>query len=238
MTTHHQIVHNQTHAELRVRPEAAEELGDAVMSSLAMPVEFREIQAHYPIVFRLDPAQGTFSALALFGFEAGENLFLEDGHWDARYRPLAIAVQPFLIGRSSDGSPAQVHIDAASPRLSSDEGIRLFDEAGAATPYLEDIAQLLGTLDEGYRASSGFFEALQRHDLLEPFTLEIPLDDGSKNRLVGFHVIDEARLAQLDAHVLGELHAGDHLLPIFMAVASLGRFADLVARKNRRMTHG
>lgn len=237
MTTH-AIVDSETHANLRILTDASAELGDAIMSSLVMPTEFRQVQAHYPIFFRLDPASGDFSAHALFGFDAGENLFLENARWDAHYRPLAIAVQPFLIGRSRDGESAQVHVDMAHPRISQDMGLRLFDEDKRPTPYLEHMSELLGALDEGYRGSAAFFDALKRHDLLEPFTLDVPLEDGSKNRLVGFHAIDENRLRLLDPAALGDLHAQDHLMPIFMALASLAHIGDLVERKNRRAARG
>jgi hypothetical protein len=93
---------------------------------------------------------------------------------------------------------------------------------------------LLGELDIGWQATDGFFAALNRHELLEPLTLEITLDDGTTNRLVGYHGIAEERLQQLDAAALGELHAEGHLMPVFMAVASLANVAELIARKSRR----
>ncbi|WP_371819581.1 SapC family protein [Erythrobacter sp. 3-20A1M] len=126
----------------------------------------------------------------------------------------------------------------AHPRVSYGDGVRVFDEDRQPTPYLERMSELLGALDEGYRASGAFFEALQRYELLEPFSLEVELEDGSKNRLVGFHVIDEDRLRALDAATLEELHAQDHLLPIFMALASLAQIGALVDRKNQRIDHG
>ena len=110
--TNHEVLNTADHAELRVRTEAGSALGDAVMAALVVPQEFRQVQAHYPIVFRRDAETGEFSALALFGFENGENLFLGEDAWDARYIPLSISVRPFLIGRSRDeGGEAQVHID-------------------------------------------------------------------------------------------------------------------------------
>jgi hypothetical protein len=112
--------------------------------------------------------------------------------------------------------------------------VRVFDDLGRATPYLETIAAQLGELDAGWQASEGFFAALARHELLEPLTLEITLADGSTNRLVGYHGIAEERLQQLDAVALGELHADGHLLPVFMALASLANVAELVERKSRR----
>ena len=235
----HAILTADVHRELRVRTDHAAGLGDAVMSCVTVPGEFRQVQNEYPILFRLDRDRNSFSALAIFGFEAGENLFLDDDHWDARYRPLAIVSQPFLIGMPATGlGDRQVHIDLDSPRIGRDEGVRVFDENARPTPYLETIAERLGALDKGVQASADFFAALRRHALLEPLTLEVTLDDGSTNRLIGFHAIDEDRLRGLDDNALGELHAADQLMPIFMALASLANFAALIARKNRVIDHG
>lgn len=234
-TTSHAMLTAEVHRELRIRRDRDVALGDGVMSCVTMPAEFRRVQVHYPILFRRNAERDAFTALALFGFQEGENLFLESGVWDADYMPLAIDIQPFLIGGASE--TRQVHVDLASPRL-GEEGERVFDESGRPTPYLERVAGQLGELDEGWRASGDFFAALRRHDLLEPLTLEITLDDRSVNRLVGFHVIDEARLAALDAVALGALHADGHLMSIFMAVASIGNFNALVARKNKRLGDG
>lgn len=231
----HAVLTSETHRDLRVSAERSAARGDAVMSCLVVPDEFRRVQEDYPILFRLDAARDTFSAFALFGFVDGENLFLADSGWEARGQPLAMAIQPFLIGRAPEGETAQVHVDLASPRLSDSEGTRVFDHAGRPTPYLEDIAEKLGALDAGFRTSEDFFAALRRHELLEPLTLDIELEDGSQNRLVGFHAIDEDRLQALDAGAVAELHDEGHLMPLFMALASLGNIGALVERKNRRL---
>ncbi|PTT74719.1 multidrug transporter, partial [Pseudomonas sp. HMWF010] len=132
-----------------------------------------------------------------------------------------------------------VHIDTASPRISTTgEGMRVFDEAGKPTPYLEAVATQLAELDEGYRQTPEFCDTLERLELLEPFSLEVPLKDGSRNSLVGYHIIAEERLSTLGGGDLGELQARGYLLPIFMAVASLSNFSDLVARKNAKLTLG
>lgn len=237
--TQHAILTAEAHRDLRIRPERAADLGDAAMSCVVVPDEFRQVQNEYPILFRLNAERDSFAALALFGFEPGENLFLDSDRWDSRHRPLAMDIQPFLIGGQKDGAgDKQVHIDMASPRIARDEGIRVFDDDGRPTPYLERIAEQLGALDAGLQGAGAFFDALRRHDLLEPLTLEVTLDNGSTNRLVGFHVIDEDRLRRLDAAALADLHANDHLMPVFMALASLANFTDLIARKNRRIGNG
>lgn len=235
----HAILTAEAHRALRVSTRRDAARGDAVMCCMTVPDEFRRVQDDYPILFRLDAARDSFAAFAMFGFVDGENLFLDERGWDARTRPLAMAVQPFLIGRTAtEDEAAQVHIDLASPRVGDPEGVRVFDDDGRPTPYLEDIAEKLGALDAGYRRSADFFAALRRHELLEPLILDITLEDSSANRLVGFHTIDEDRLQALDAGALADLHDGGHLMPLFMAVASLGRIGALVERKNRRFRHG
>ncbi|MGL5839788.1 MAG: SapC family protein [Sphingorhabdus sp.] len=243
--TQHRILDTATHRDLRVRTDVSAAYGDAVMACLAVPDEFRQVQAHYPILFRRNVEDDSFMAVALFGFENGENLFLSDGQWDAAYRPLAHAVQPFLVGLHADGKgDPQVHIDMGHPRVIADgaqEGgpsVALFDEQGRPSPYLEDMTERLGALHHGYQASPAFFAALKRYELLEPFTLEVPLADGSRNSLVGFHIIDEDRLRALDGAALADLHEGGHLMPIFMALASIAQFGPLIARKNRRSSGG
>ncbi|WP_332820142.1 SapC family protein [Sphingopyxis sp.] len=238
--TRHAVLDKNVHRELRVRTDAGAELGDDIMATLTVPSEFRRVQAHFPILFRRETGRADFAAMALFGFESGENLFLDGDRWDARYRPLSLAIQPFLIGRpASDDGPGQVHIDLDHPRIADAvDGVRLFDADGMATPYLDEIAGRLGDLDEGYRESRAFYDALSAYDLLEPFSLEVTLDDGSLHSLVGFHIIDEARLRALDAEALGALHAAGHLMPIFMAMASLSQLSVLVERKNRRLAGG
>ncbi|RYD65614.1 MAG: multidrug transporter, partial [Sphingomonadales bacterium] len=111
MTTH-AILTSEAHADLRIRTERSAELGDAVMHALVVPSEFRQVQNDYPILFRMNAERDGFTALALFGFETGENLYLDGDAWDAAHRPLAIDIQPFLIGGGPDAQgDKQVHVD-------------------------------------------------------------------------------------------------------------------------------
>jgi SapC len=234
--TNHQILNPVDHADLRIHVGPGEAFGDRVMACIAVPFEFRRLANDYPILFRYDPEQRSFSALALMGFEPDENLFLDDQRWHAAAKPLALAIQPFLVGRSRDPEgPGQVHIDLDHPRIAHNgEGVRLFDDAGQPTPHLEQAIGMLGELDGGHRASASFFAALDRHDLLEPFSLDVSGMDGGEHRLVGYHLIDEEKLRGLDPAAVAELHAAGHLMPLFMALASLGNLAKLARRRASR----
>ena len=92
----HQTLTPENHRDLRIYTEPKAELGDGVMATMIIPEEFRRVQSELPIVFRRTQEGDTFVPLALFGFENGENLFLNAGKWEARYRPLTLAIQPFL----------------------------------------------------------------------------------------------------------------------------------------------
>lgn len=231
--TNHQILNPADHAGLRVKTVGGAELGDAVMAALVVPAEFQALACQYPILFRHDPASGSFSALALLGFEDGENLLLDSDEWQSGVRPLSMAVRPFLIGRGAEGDgPGQVHIDMDHPRVSHDgEGVLLFDDAGQPTPLVEKVAAMLGALDEGYRAAPAFFAALDRYELIEPFAMDVTLPSGGQQRLVGYHLVNQEKFAVLEPGALAELHAAGHLVPAVAAMVSLGNLGRLARRK-------
>jgi hypothetical protein len=147
-----------------------------------------------------------------------------------------MAIQPFLVGKSADGeTPVQIHIDLDHPRISTNgEGVLLFDAFGRPTPFLDQIGEMLEQLDVGYRTSGSFFAALERYELLEPFALDVELPLGGKQRLVGYHLINEEKLRTLEPGIIADLHSEGHLMPIFMALASLSNLPKLVDLKSRR----
>ena len=230
------LLNNVDHHDLRLRTQRSAAWGDGVMLAHAVPAEFRELQAHYPIVFQKSADGTTFHPVALLGFQDGQNLFLDADGWDAGYLPLAIEREPFLIGR--DGGELLVHVDLDSPRLSRSDGEPLFLAHGGTTDLLEHINSVLLTLHEGLQATPAFVAALLAHDLLESFVLDVEQPDGSQQRLAGFYTIAEERLAALDGAALAQLHRAGHLQSVFMAVASLSNLAALIERQNRRLAGG
>lgn len=223
-------LNNVDHRDLRVDTRRSAALGDDVMWAITFPAEFRNVQAHYPIVFGKS-ADGEFQPLALFGFTDRQNLFLDGERWDATYIPLTIERQPFLIGRSAD--EMLVHIDLDHPRVGTTHGEALFLPHGGTSAYVEHASSLLNTIHQGLQGTAPFVAALLQHDLLEPFVLDIRLDDGSDNRLSGYYTINEDRLRQLDGEAFAALGRAGHLETVYMMLASVVRFRDLIERVNR-----
>lgn len=231
----YEILSTEKHRQTRIRTGFGADLGDAVMYVMTFPLEFRDIQSCYPILFTKDPNTGGFLAAALFGLEPKQNLFLEDDRWNATYVPALVQRQPFLIAKSEEdeNKPPVVSLDVEHPRVNTAEGESLFDDDGNPTAFLEQKIALLDKLHQGLQHSAGFINTLLQHELLEQITLDLAFADGEKRTLEGFYCIAEERLYQLEGDVLESLNQAGYLQPIFMAVASLSRIRDLIERRNR-----
>ncbi len=231
------LLDNVTHRHLRIHTERSAALGDARQSALALPAEFRQLQAHFPIVFQLVEGDAGFQPVALFGLEEGQNLFLTDRGWDAPVVPMALQRDPFMIGRAPDDT-LQLHIDMDSPRIvqpgQGEIGTALFMPHGGFSDHLDHVVQLMEHLHAQAQQLPAFIEALTRHQLLEPFVIDIETPSGEQGRLTGLFTVHEERLAALPGAALQALAREGHLLPIYMQIASLAQLPVLLERANKR----
>ena len=240
MANKYVLLNNVEHQNVRVITERSARYGDDVSFAMTFPLEFRDIQSCYPIFFKKDADTGMFFPVAMFGFEARENLYLSDDHWDARYIPLMIRRHPFLIGlqegeNPSDAERSVVSIDMNSPRVNETEGEALFLEHGGTTDFLAAMTEVLESIQLGHDMNAEFVDALLELDLIESVSLQVGLKDRSKHQLLGLYTINEEKLQQLDNESLGKLHSKRHLQCIFMIMASLSCFSTLVEKKNGRL---
>ena len=234
------LLNNVEHRDLRVVTTRSAQYGDDNWFALTFPLEFRALQGQYPIFFQKDASTGNFFPLALLGFQPGENLYLRDRGWASSYVPLTIRRDPFMIGRQNfveDGvqkTRRVIHIDLDSPRVNREQGEPLFLEYGGNSPYLDSVSDMLEAIHQGVDQNERFIRALQRHGLLESFTLDVTLDNGETNQLKGFYTIDEQRLQALNGEDLNELHQAGFVEAIYMALASQAQLRRLIDEKNRR----
>jgi hypothetical protein len=223
------LLNNIDHKDLRIITSRSAKYGDNVMTALTFAQEFRNLQAHYPIVFFKSEDGTSFQSAALLGFQEGENLFLGLEGWDASYVPLTIARQPFLIGNVK--GEMLLHVDLDSPRISQTEGEAVFLEYGGNTEYLERMSSMLAAIHDGLEMAPAFCAALLELQLLESFVFDVDLTDGSKHRLAGCYTINEERLNALDGQALERLSLAGFLQPIYMVIASMSNLSALAERK-------
>lgn len=226
------LLNNIDHKDLRIVAGHGPGLGSDVAWVPTFAGEFRSLQAHYPLIFRRADDGVGYEAIALLGFESGENLFLDGSRWDAAVVPLLHARLPFYIGR--DGEELLIQVDLDHPRVSRSEGEPVFKTHGGNTDYLEQVSGTLSHIHQELQHNAGFIEALVRHELLEGFELDVAFDNGARHRLAGFFTIHEERFASLDGAAIAALHRDGHLGPIWFALASLSHFRDLIDRRNAR----
>jgi hypothetical protein len=231
--THPVLLNNVEHKDLKIIPGRGTRFGDGETICPTFPAEFRNVLAHYPILFRETGNQQRYEPVALFGFVEGENLFAGLETWDALYVPMAVARQPFSMGLSGDSVLVQVDLD--HPKVSTTVGHPLFLEYGGESELLEQVSSLLLALHQGLHTNAGFVAALLEYDLIEPLMLDIELNNGSQNQLRGFSTINEEKLAALDGAALAHLHRHGYLLAAHLMVASLVQLRELIERKNGRV---
>ncbi len=231
------LLNNVDHKDIKVITERSAKYGDAIWYTMTFPLEFRSIQAHYPIFFIQEESVQKYVPVALFGFEDGENLFLSDDGWDATYIPLTRQRDPFLIGTQlseENGEKVEkqvLSIDLDNPRVSTTEGSDLFLKFGANSSFLDSIADQLDALHFGVQQNMAFVDRITKLDLIEPFTLEVQLTEEKTHQMIGFFTINEDKLAQLDGETLESLNKEGFLQPIYMAIASQSHIQNLVERK-------
>jgi hypothetical protein len=234
------LLNNVDHQDLRVVTRYGAEFGDNVATVLTFPSEYADIQREYPIFFRKDPASGEFASVALLGLQEGENLFLDNGRWNARYVPGMIARGPFLIGfqdQQVDGAMRKervIHVDLDHARLSRTEGQPLFLPRGGNSPYLDHIATVLNGIHEGLEYGRVMTAAFQQLDLLEPLKLEVKVNETQKYAIEGLHTLNEDKLRALEGESLYRMHRSGFLQGAYLVQASLGNVRTLMALKQRR----
>ncbi len=231
-----ELLNNVDHLGVKILTERRADLGDNQMFCLSFPAEFRAAQAYYPILFYKDGQTGQFMPVLLFGFQSGENLFLQQQGWQAGYLPLDMARQPFSIGLQ--GTERVVNIDMAHPKVSRTQGEALFLEFGGQSPYLQQVAEQLETLHHGLSDAKAFSQQLLALELIESFVLDVTLNNGQQHSLHGFYTINEPKLAQLSGEQLTQLQQAGYLDAIYMMLASQSQFARLIGFKNQQLVAG
>lgn len=231
------LLNNVDHADLRVIADHGAAYGDAINQTLVLPTEFEAVQREYPILIRKD-AQGAYRAVALLGLDRDENLFLDETGWNARYVPAVQRRGPFSIALQHDdrgGEPRpMIHVDLDHPRISRDEGERLFLPAGGNSPYLQGINQALGQIHEGLEVAPPMFAFFEDLGLIEPIDIEIKLDDQTSYDLPDVFTLAPDRLAAVTGEDLERLHQSGLLRAAHWIISSMGNIQELVARKTRK----
>jgi|SRR3954447_1806002 hypothetical protein len=224
---------NVDHQHLRVIGGTSEV---SVNQALVVPSEFEQLQREYPILFRKD-SDGGFQAVAILGLDRGENLFLREGEWIARYIPATLRRGPLFLGVGDEeqpGDPAIV-VDLDDPLVSESEGEPLFLPHGGAAPFLQQAAEALRTVHEGLEFSRTMFALFAELDLIQAVEINVEVGDGTRYRLPDLFTIGVERLAGLSGAELERLNRGGLLAAAIHLRSSLGNINRLIELKTGKL---
>lgn len=244
-----ELLNNITHEKLKVNARFASGLGDNIASTVTFLTEFSEVQKEYPILCRNDPETGEYQAVVFFGLQKNENLFLTEADptsqkhvgWRAEYVPAVMARGPFSIGiqrETVNGAEVQksvVNIDMKHPKASCDNGQELFLQNGGRSPYLNYIASILDTINDGIPLTKLMFDAFNKYELLEPVTLDIEFLNQDKLKINGFETINAEKLSRLNGEALEELNKSGFLQAAYFIVTSMSNVRKLIDWKNSKL---
>jgi hypothetical protein len=233
-------LNNIDHGGLRLSRRYSAELGHSVNQLLLVPSEFENAQREYPILFRCD-ADGEFQAVALLGFDRGENLFLVNETWSARYIPAIVRREPFLLGESERDtieSGLATFVDLDDPRVGEGDGEPLFLPRGGNSPLLDQALSALRTVHEGLLQRQAMFALFAELDLLQPMNVQVQLGDGLEYRIPEVFSIDVGQLSSLSGEKLERLHKSSFLPHAIFARSSLANINRLIELKAEKLANG
>jgi hypothetical protein len=226
------LLDSQSHRKLRVHAQPAAHYGDDQRFVAVVVNEFHVLAMHYPILFSKDADTGQFYCGAMMGFDAGENLFLNDQRTSGTYRPLNLQRGPFLA------SGRDLAIDLEHPRVAPSGDQALFTEAGEPSGYLQSIMGLMRELRPGLERTRIFIDTLLNLKLIEPIAISARFDDGADREFTGLYTVNRDQLKELaDAAVLDLFRRG-YLQLIYLMLGSLAHVSALARRKNRSFLPG
>jgi len=202
----------------------------------AVPISYSEFGVacrDYPLAFITTDQGKTFIPVAVLGVAGGENLFLRDGRWDSSvYLPAYLRRHPFCMARVTLNAVEQAdRLICVEKTFLSDDGERMFDDAGAALPRWQPIEKLLQEYEADLERGREMCAILADYALLEPFTLQALPKEGGPMNLGGMHRIDERKLEFLNAAQHKNLIRKGIMGRIYAHLISLENFARLLTRK-------
>ena len=224
---------NVEHAHLRVNNGAAPE-AYSVNQVLVVPTEFERLQREYPILFRED-SDGKFQSVALLGLDRGENLFVREGEWIARYIPATLRRGPLFLSVGDGADDPEVVIDLDDRRISVNEGEPLFLPHGGAGAFLQQAVEALRTVHEGLQASRVMFELFAELDLIAPIEINVDLGNGTHYRLPDLFTVAAEQLSSLSGSSLERLNRAGLLAAAIHARSSLANINRLIELKTHKL---
>jgi hypothetical protein len=182
--------------------------------------EFIYAAADCPVVFVKDTDTGEFQPAAIYGLEAGRNLFVQQKYWLGVYCPRIVENAAFHL--SKDKSESTLLIERNNPRLSENHGEPLFTETQEESELIFAIKQELIDYSQQKVQDQDSIDALLKDNLLIPRKLQV--DTNIKQFVLdGMYIINQEQFQQNAQEYLIKYHELGILPAIYAHFTSLNQ---------------
>lgn len=196
--------------------------------------------SYLPIVFAKEKEK--VGVYGLMGLEKDKNLFVSNqGKWELpNFIPAAFSVYPFRVGVTPEGQNLILIKDDSDLIVDKDAGQALFEKDGDPTDTLKYYLTLLARIQNSNKIVEKACSLLWELNLLEVFSLKIPVVAGKNQEMTGLLRINVRNFNALQDEEflkLKEVHALDFIYAHFCSLGCLSRIAGLMKMKGQSDFH-
>lgn len=180
--------------------------------------DFFTLCAEFPLVFVKSSSGEGFVPVAIMGLREGQNLYCQDGEWQAAVVPVRFNNAPFsMVRMDAESDQLAMLIDEESPMLSETEGTPLFKEGGERSEYLEQKIEFMLNNAQQTVQTENICKLLKDKDLLVTQQLQLQhRQDSQRYNIDGVYSIDEKKLNALPDEEFLEMRK-DGIIPLIYA---------------------
>lgn len=225
---------SEHHRDLKIAPNCAIEVAKNQHIINIKAAELPKAVTSFPVFFTLHPERDDWVLSAMMCLELHNNLFVDDGKWNASYVPAGLQTYPFFLMQSPDDAKKfTIGIEETNPAFSTEEGEPLFEEDNKAGMRLSQATTLLQEELKNEVQTFQFGRMAKEMGLIVPVEVVVHYEDGKSNALKGLHTIDEAKLQSLDSEQIDKLREQGYLLAMHAMLISVYQLNSLIQIHNR-----
>ncbi|ABG42186.1 hypothetical protein Patl_3684 [Paraglaciecola sp. T6c] len=229
---------NTVHKDLKLKENSLAQFAASQQIMRLRVPEVGKAATNFPLFFSRNQQDGSWVLTALSSFEPMQNLFVDEGRWNAIYQPISLQTFPFYLMQSPKVENSYtIGILESSDAFSTEAGEAIFDSAGRASLYLTKAKNLLEAGIKQDIDTHRFMQETESLGLIKAIDLQLVFEDGNTQNIAGLCTIDEDKLHSLAAEKITVLNDSGYLIAIHAMLLSIYQLNLLLRKHNERNTH-